>query len=88
MAEDLKTMEASLLTLKRQVEKVTALGLSWDTAVQLLVIAGLTEVSSQLDTLSKALSANAGHPVVDAAPSTRAAKRGRGRPKGKGHPVL
>lgn len=88
MVEDLKHMEASLLTLKRQVEKVTVLGLSWDTAVQLLLIAGLTEVSSQLDTLSKALLANARNPVVDAIAPSRAPKRGRGRPKRQGDPVL
>lgn len=46
----------SLAILAKQVEKATALGLSWPSAVQLLTLAALTEVSSQLEALSKALS--------------------------------
>src|SRR4051812_20034180 len=53
--EDSKIMETSLLTLKRLVERATALGLSWDTAVQLLLIQGLIEVNSHLEALNKAL---------------------------------
>jgi len=45
----------SLETLRKQVEKETAQGLSWDTAVQLRVIAELIEVSSQVAQLSKVL---------------------------------
>jgi hypothetical protein len=78
--EDLKPLLASMRTLQKQVERVTAQGPSWDTVVQLLVIAGLIEVSSQLEALSKALS-----DVGDAPASPSPAKRGRGRPSGKGH---
>lgn len=46
----------SLETLRKQVEKETAHGLSWDTAVQLRTIQELTEVSSRLEALNKVLS--------------------------------
>ena len=48
-------MSLDLETLRKQVEKETVQGLSWDTAVQLLLIQGLTEVSSRLDLLNKVL---------------------------------
>lgn len=87
----------SLRTLQKQVEKETALGLSWDTVVQLLTIQGLTEVSSRLDQLNKVLAeilsdarrTEAGSsppapssPVGTGGVETRVQEpRGRGRPR-------
>lgn len=50
VVEDSKTTVPSLQTLRRQVEKETALGLSWDTAVQLRVIQELIAVRLALET--------------------------------------
>lgn len=53
---DLETPHLDLIQIqKKLVEKGTALGLSWDTAVQLQTLAALTEVSSQVARLSKVL---------------------------------
>lgn len=85
----------SLRTLQKQVEKETALGLSWDTVVQLLTIQGLTEVSSRLDQLNKVLAeilsdarrTETSTPTPSSAigaggPETRVQEpRGRGRPR-------
>lgn len=48
-------METSLQTLRKQVEKETAPGLSWDTVVQLRTLQALTEVNLALGQLNKDL---------------------------------
>lgn len=86
LPEDLSLIANSLQTLRKRVEKVTAHGLSWDIAVQLLTLQALTEVSSHLATLNKALSkdgssesnASSGHPGSPTGDSPKP----RGRPKG------
>lgn len=79
--QDLKTTQAL-------VERVTALGHSWDTAVQLLTIQALIEVSFQLDTLSKGLSVNASPNYADpyyGATVPSSPERGGGDSERQGH---
>jgi len=86
-----------LQTIQKQVEKETAQGHSWDTVVQLRMIQELIEVSSQVAALNKVLSEilteaqekderNARSKAIsDGLATPSPAKRGRGRPSGKGH---
>jgi len=90
-------MDPSLQTIQKQVEKETAQGHSWDTVVQLRMIQELIEVSSQVAALNKVLSEilteaqekderNARSKAIsDGLATPSPAKRGRGRPSGKGH---